>query len=69
MNPELDSFFPLKGPCFICGCGIDARHRLLDAIYERYQAGDSIQDLALDYRLSSEAIRCAVNEWLPNVTA
>jgi hypothetical protein len=56
---KLDRFFPFRGPCGICG-GPDARHRLWDAIQDRYGAAESIEELAKDYDLSAEAIEAVL---------
>lgn len=52
---KLNRFFPFRGPCGMCG-GPDARHRLWDCIQDRYGAAESIEELAKDYDLSTEAI-------------
>jgi len=63
-NNELDRYFPLLGECALC-CAGDARHRVIDAIAERFQAGESVTVLADDYELPEEAI-LAVMRTLPD---
>ena len=58
----LDQWFPRRGPCGICG-GPDARHRLGDAIYGGWRAGDSALSLAKDYRLKNRAIVACLVEY------
>jgi len=41
--------------CAICGCA-DAGHRLRDALRDRYDAGDSLVDIARDQRMSCEDV-------------
>lgn len=52
----IDKYFPPCGPCLICCNSIDARHRIFDVILEKYQAGDSVKDLAIDYNVPEEVI-------------
>ena len=47
------------GPCAFCGHP-DARHRLWDAIHSRYLAGDPVADIALEYEVSEEDVRQAI---------
>ena len=70
-NPErtLEDAFPSLGPCALCGSSLDARHRVLDAIVDRYLLGDSIEFLAQDYRKSSGDILLAVQQWDPSSSA
>ena len=51
----LDLIGPHRGPCALCGHP-DARHRTLDAIRERLQAGDTAGDIAEDYQLDTRTI-------------
>lgn len=55
----IDRHLPYRGACIFCGHP-DARHRLFDAIKERYQAGDRVEDLAYDYRLAIELIEAVL---------
>lgn len=48
--------WPLRGPCAFC-CDGDARHRVLDTIFGRHAAGDSVPLLARDYGVSRYEIR------------
>ena len=43
----LDDYFPPCGPCGICG-GPDKRHRLWDAIRDRFRAGETAREIADD---------------------
>ena len=52
----LDEWFPPCGPCECCGSR-DARHRVWDSIMERFEAGEAINSIALDLRLSPKAIQ------------
>ena len=47
-SPAVEAAFPLRGPCAFCGLD-DQRHRVIDAIAERFRAGDSAEELAEDY--------------------
>jgi hypothetical protein len=60
-----DDIFPPCGPCGFCDSN-DKRHRVWDAIVERHEAGDSIADLASDYRETPETIERVVREWAPD---
>lgn len=55
---DLDQYFPLKGTCF--QCGRDLRHKTLDAINKRFAAGESISQLAADYRVPAQAIELVI---------
>lgn len=48
-----------RGPCGLCG-GRDARHRITDALADRFLAGDTAADLAMDYGIEPEAATTAV---------
>lgn len=41
-----------RGPCLLCGCGLDALHRTVDAVRGRRAAGDSKADIARDLGLT-----------------
>ena len=56
---------PYRGVCWFCGGpdlsgGLDARHRLIDAIRQRHLAGESMQFLSDDYMLPLRTIRTIV---------
>lgn len=51
----IDRELPFRGPCRLCG-GPDARHRITDAIWEAWQAGDSLGSLAEDYGVSESFV-------------
>lgn len=53
---------PFRGPCGLCGDG-DARHRVLDAIVDRFRAGDDEAMLADDYGLPVGFVERLVKEW------
>ncbi|MDQ4123592.1 MAG: hypothetical protein M3209_19310 [Acidobacteriota bacterium] len=55
---DLDTFFPLKGTCF--HCGRDLRHKTLDAINERFAAGEPISSLASDFNVPTQAIELVI---------
>lgn len=62
--PEpVESAMPWRGPCLLCG-GPDARHRELDAIQDRVDAGDDEEDVASDHDLTVEVVRFIVNHWI-----
>jgi hypothetical protein len=53
----LDRHLPKRGQCLLCGVpGEDQTHRVIDAIAERYRAGDDEIDLAVDYGVEVEAV-------------
>jgi hypothetical protein len=64
-DPALDAW-PQLGPVTRCGiCGVPElpqRHRMVDAMAERMGAGESVEEVAFDYRLPVEAVR-AVEAW------
>ncbi len=53
--PAVEAAFPLRGLCAFCGTD-DQRHRVVDAIAERFRAGDSAGEIALDYGISAELV-------------
>lgn len=55
---DLDTFFPLKGTCF--HCGRDLRHKTLDAITERFAAGEAISSLAVEFKVPAQAIELVI---------
>lgn len=55
---DLDTFFPLKGTCF--HCGRDERHKTLDAIQERFAAGESLKTLAARFNVPIGAIELVI---------
>lgn len=57
MKELVERYFPRRGPCALCNSGIDARHRVLDAIHERYNAGDAARELADDYSIPASVVR------------
>jgi hypothetical protein len=53
----LDEFFPLVGPCGLCGVpGLPQRHRVVDAIAGRLAAGEDPGVVAEDYGLPFAAV-------------
>ncbi len=61
---DLDTFFPLKGTCF--QCGRDLRHKTLDAITERFAAGEAVSSLATEFKVPPQAIELVIGR---NMTA
>lgn len=55
VSANLDRWFPPCGPCGICG-GPDKRHRLGDAIYGQWCAGDSTEVVARWLNLDRHAV-------------
>ena len=51
---------PPAGPCLVCGRHHDKRHRMWEAIRDRFVAGDTIEDLAEEYGYT----RVEVEQWL-----
>ena len=62
LPPEVDAAIPYSGPCGLCG-GIEARHRVLDAIVEQVRAGEPVTDVAWDYRLPKAVVAAVVEHW------
>ena len=60
----IDAELPKCGPCLICGVpGVDARHRVLDAIAEMVHAGDVPADVAADFGVSRGFVQRVSTEW------
>ncbi len=59
LNELLDRAFPKQGVCAFCDHQ-DARHRIIDAIQDRFKAGETVAELATDYDLPEDSIRIAV---------
>lgn len=57
---ELDTFFPLQGTCF--KCGRDLRHKLFDSINLRFSAGETIDKLAVVYKVPTRAIEMVLRQ-------
>lgn len=57
---DVDKYFPRNGPCMFHPTRY-ARHRLIDAIKNRYRAGETVAALAKDFRLKRAAILAAIN--------
>lgn len=61
----LDRDLPKRGPCQLCGdINEDQTHRVIDAIADRYRAGDDEQDIAEDYGVSVKTV-AACMVWKP----
>lgn len=58
----VDDYMPFAGPCGLCG-GPDQRHRVIEAIVERVQSGDSPEEVANDYGYDVEFIDMLVDEF------
>ena len=57
LRAALDRYFPPLGQCQICGVpGLDARHRVLDAICDRIRAGEDLFDVVCDYNTDVPAV-------------
>ena len=60
---DLDRYLPPRGQCLICGVpGMDARHRIMDAVIEQVAAGDTPEEVADELNLPVEAV-LAVLAW------
>jgi hypothetical protein len=58
---DLNRWFPRRGQCQICGVpGMDARHRILDAIREYVAAGETVIEVAEELGLPVEAVHAAL---------
>lgn len=58
---------PLGSPCRICGNDPEQRHRVWDALTDRWQAGESLVEVAADYEVTPDdvaAVMVAQGEWL-----
>ena len=53
---------PLHGSCGFCG-GPDARHRVIDAMIERVNAGEDENSVALDYEVPTSFVLRLVSEF------
>jgi hypothetical protein len=62
LPPDVDAVLPYRGECGFCGAH-DARHRVLDAIKERWRAGEPIGSIADDYTYPATVIVAIVNHW------
>lgn len=62
-DPVLDAFFPKRGQCQLCGQpGLDQRHRVVDAIADRLDAGEPADEVAAGYDLPLRAV-AVVAQW------
>jgi hypothetical protein len=61
---SLEQVFPYRGPCGFCG-DPDARHRVLDAIWERASTGESFQAIADDYYVRVSTVADVVTYYHP----
>ena len=58
---------PLGSPCRICGNDPEQRHRLWDAMTDRWMAGEPLADIGTDYDATTDdvaAVMVAQAEWL-----
>lgn len=58
---------PLGSPCLVCGNDPEQRHRLWDAVVERWQAGESLGVIAADYGATTDdvaAVMVCQADWL-----
>jgi len=56
---DLDKYFPRNGPCMFHRT-LYARHRVIDAIKDSREGGDTVTQLALDFQVSRAAILAAL---------
>ena len=54
-SPAVEAAFPPRGPCVFCGRD-DQRHRVLEAIADRFRAGDSADELAEEYEIDAALV-------------
>lgn len=60
----VDQWFPKRGQCQLCGVpGVDQRHRVIEAIADMVNAGDSEESVAADYGVPVEAVAACL-EWV-----
>lgn len=64
----VDDEMPFNGPCGICG-GDDARHRVTDAIVERVNSGEWVEDVARDFGVSDKFVGRLLGEALSDAPA
>jgi hypothetical protein len=64
-DPALDAFPGLGpvSPCGLCGSGLPQRHRVVDAMAGRLEAGECPEDLAEEFGVSRGAVH-AVALWM-----
>lgn len=62
LPPDVDAVIPYRGECGLCGAH-DARHRILDAIKERWRAGEPPDEIAADYEYPATVVDAIVNHW------
>jgi len=59
----LDRHLPSRGQCGICGIpGLDARHRVIDAVEGQVKAGDDPAEVAAELDLGLFAVH-AILDW------
>lgn len=54
-SPAVEAAFPRLGVCAFCGAD-DQRHRVIDAIAERFRAGESAAEIAEDYGIDAALV-------------
>jgi len=54
-SPVVEAAFSRRGVCAFCGMD-DQRHRVIDAIAERFRAGDSADEIAEDYGIDAALV-------------
>ncbi|MGV3564188.1 MAG: hypothetical protein ACO1ON_13000 [Nocardioides sp.] len=62
LPPDVTRHLPERGPCGHCGHR-DARHRVLDAVIERWRAGEDLLDIAADHGLPTTVAIAIVSHW------
>lgn len=55
---DFDKYFPLQGTCY--HCGRDLRHHTLETICQRFSSGETIGELADDFKVPPQAIEIAI---------
>ncbi len=58
---DVDAHWPSRGPCGVCGIpGMDARHRVMDAVFARVHDGEDPEDVANEFGVTVRAVEVAV---------
>jgi hypothetical protein len=61
LRADVDEHFPQSGPCGLCGDTVlGQRHRIIDTIAELVRAGEGIEDVMADYRVSIRGVAVAL---------
>ncbi len=58
---DVDAHWLSRGPCLVCAVpGVDARHRVMDAVVDAVRAGDDAESVAENYGVTTRAVEVAV---------